>query len=329
MSSENDETVQLEEEVPTQTTKEAIVETTTEESLQAVKEESRGEVPVAKREETQESREDPKNVKKAPVSPGRFGPPPPVQQHNPSFNDSKNNNKDPNHHSQQHHLASRARQHQGPPQHQQQLHHRFGLNPPIPNMNGGRLPFPSAMGRTYGAPYGYPPPGSNFGQLPPQYHPHHPMMQPGNFNQGGFPPPNMKSNFPPMPPYGYGMQHGYPPPPHHPGMNFHPNGPMSEMMNNSSSNSSSSNNSNNAARKKRTIDGVHSNNPMNFNPYAFRRTDSSSTATSTMNNTAEPPTQQQQQSRHRRNYSGTSTASSLSVGGFSINSYERSNSTYL
>jgi hypothetical protein len=153
----------------------------------------------------------------------------------------------------------------------------------------------------------------------------------------------------------YGMHHsghGYPP---HPGMNpnFHNGNPIN-VSNNNMNNPSvmSSMNSNNNTRKKRTIEGIHSGHPINFNPYAFRRTDSSSTATSTVagnntstetndgsiptaknNNSSRQQQQQQQQqqpqvrqTRHRRNYSGASTASSLSVGGFSISSYERSKS---
>jgi hypothetical protein len=203
------------------------------------------------------------------------------------------------------------------------------------------------------------------------------MMQ-AAFNQGGFSngpphhhPGQMKGNFLPMPPYGgpmpYGMHHGghggYGPPPHHPGMNpFHNGNPINvpnEMNPAAAAAMAASMN----ARKKRTIDGLHSanmnsinnNTNMNYNPYAFRRTDSSSTATSTVagNNTSteatedsipttgtnnnnnnssrgQPPLAQQQQqqarppTRHRRNYSGASTASSLSAGGFSISSYERS-----
>jgi hypothetical protein len=113
------------------------------------------------------------------------------------------------------------------------------------------------------------------------------------------------------------------------------------------------------SKKKRTIDGVHSG-PMPT-AYSFRRTDSNSSSTTAGINTSGeagltddsprklddrdilpgmggmmfdnnsrpnsrqgPPDQHRHHHHHhRRTHSGASTASSLSVGGFSLSSYER------
>lgn len=103
------------------------------------------------------------------------------------------------------------------------------------------------------------------------------------------------------------------------------------------------------SRKKRTIDGVHEDG--HVSAFSFRRTHSSASTSSTVtagNNTSgetpnltsdnslkggelppllsrgeiENDQQIGQVRRHRRNHSGASTASSLSVGGFSLSSYE-------
>jgi hypothetical protein len=224
-----------------------------------------------------------------------------------------------------------------------------------------RMPFP--MGHVRGGPFGAPPPygyhGSGFGH-PPHYPPHPHMMPPGPYGAGpgsfhghhrG-----MKGSFGPPPMYGgppgpYGM-HPYPGPRHGMPPNFH----MHPNITSSDSASISSKGSLNS-KKKRTIDGVSGNSSTNQpmpNAYAIRRMDSNSSSTSTVtagNNTSsethlnddhhannkssalgfdtfgssqpedlhhEPPRRY-----HRRDYSGTSTASSLSVGGFSLASYER------
>lgn len=106
--------------------------------------------------------------------------------------------------------------------------------------------------------------------------------------------------------------------------------------------------------KKRTIDGVHESKDKSH-AYSFRRTNSNASSNSTItagNNAADshPLTQesprkrdrsssrstsnlnyshsssnnifQEERFHHRRNPSGTSTASSLSAGGFSLHSYD-------
>lgn len=180
----------------------------------------------------------------------------------------------------------------------------------------------------------------------PNHHPHHghhPMMQPPHY-QGGYPM-NQGNSYPshhpthgPPPPYGgpYAM------PPFH-GVMSHSYLPSSNIVTNMSTDSisisSSRSKSSRNSSKKRAIETVASAGTLPA-AYAFRRTDSASSSTSTVtagNNTSaeasggspqkqkslDPDLGQQPQRRyHRRDYSGTSTASSLSVGGYSLASYE-------
>ena len=213
-----------------------------------------------------------------------------------------------------------------------------------PSLPGPRGPFP--MGR-YGAPppYGFPNAGSYHGPPHPHAYPPPHMMQHFNMtNNGQF---SMKANFHPAmaAAYGGGSAGPYgipaPYPPQHP---MNSNFSHSQMNTSSDSNSISSMSSHNS-KKKRTIDGMHpNNNSMGFNPYAFRRSeDSNSSTTSTMtngNNTStdlmdedtknsssnasmvfRPKNVRPESRLHRRTGSGSSTASSLSVGGCSLSSY--------
>ena len=187
-------------------------------------------------------------------------------------------------------------------------------------------------------PYAPPPypgyPGSGYGHPPP--HPFsHPMMP---YHGGGPHPPPQYGNFP----------HGPPPPPYY-NSGPYPPPPLMYRMENNDAASISSNNSKNS-KKKRTIDGVHGD--AMKQPYTFRRTESSSSNASTVtagNNTSSetynsaieqsphkmggdlPPLNmdrmgfEDRQSRHhhRRDMSAdASTTSSLSVGGFSLSSYD-------
>ena len=208
------------------------------------------------------------------------------------------------------------------------------------NKMGGPGPYPMR-----GPPYGPPPyafMGSSYGHPPPHFPPHMGMPYAGAPFPGG---PQMKGpNYPP-PPYGPSM-YGMPPP-------YQPNGMPSSFgsIGPSDSASVSSKGSMNS-KKKRTIDGVHGN---AMQPsFSFRQTDSSSAASTmtTGNNTSmetnESGDSQQKRDRsgsslamlnmdgmvfddkhqdksrphHRRDFSTASTASSLSVCGLSLASYE-------
>eukprot|EP00934_Nitzschia_sp_Nitz4_P008284 Nitzschia sp. Nitz4//scaffold13_size275219//108262//111350//NITZ4_000866-RA/size275219-processed-gene-0.151-mRNA-1//-1//CDS//3329535990//8274//frame0 len=192
----------------------------------------------------------------------------------------------------------------------------------------------------YGAPYCPPPNMAGRPGPPPGYHPYAPHS---------YAPPHM----------GY---HGGPPP------SFPPPGhPMSGPSDNHSISSGKSKGSHvsrstkgsHGVSKKRTIDGVHESNEMSHE-YAFRRTNSNASSNSTVtasNNDHHPLTHEsprkrersnshnsqnsrypsavsnnifdEDRFRHRRNPSGASSASSLSAGGFSLQSYDgprRSNS---
>jgi len=156
------------------------------------------------------------------------------------------------------------------------------------------------------------------------------------------------------------------PPPHGMNPNAFLNSNNMNMGQQSSGDSISSKSSMNS-KKKRTIDGMHNNNKMPL-PYQFRRTESTTSTNSTVtvgNNTSSEThrtddsnnnmkrssshddgigslnmesmmfgnTQGQSKlmhpSFHRRDFSAASTASTLSVGGFSLASYERGNGTCL
>jgi hypothetical protein len=151
----------------------------------------------------------------------------------------------------------------------------------------------------------------------------------------------------PQPPHGY---HGGPPS-HYPANG---NSDSSSISSSRSKRSNKSQSSSNGSRKKRTIDGVDGKKDKSNLPlaYSFRRTNSSS-SNSTLTNaknttdhstTMDSPHKQpdrapsrnsgylaaldssnnifESERGHRRNDSGTSTASSLSVGGFSLSSYD-------
>lgn len=245
-------------------------------------------------------------------------------------------------------------------QQQQQQSSRYYNNNsnPMSNVPGPRGPFP--IGRGYGGhgppPYGYP--GGTYGPPPQHYHPPHPhMMPPYNNGPGPYmgPPGGMKGNYHHSMPYGGPGPYGMPPyPPHHAmNPNLYNNNNMNPSLS-ADSNSISSKSSLNS-KKKRTIDGVHNSNKVP-SAYPFRRSDSNSSSTSTVtagnNTSAETHLAedsylqkrsngceiamsslnmgggmmfggQQKQRYHRRDYSGASTASSLSVGGFSLAPYER------
>lgn len=184
---------------------------------------------------------------------------------------------------------------------------------------------------------------------------------PGGMKGNGFGPMPPYGGGPPGPgPYGMPQY-----PPSH-GMN--PNAFLNNNNNNmnmgqQSSGDSISSKSSMNSKKKRTIDGMH-NNKMPV-PYPFGRTESttSSTSTVTVGNTeshqndgsnnsmnrssshdegigslnmesmmfgnTQGRSKMMQPSFHRRDFSAASTASTLSVGGFSLASYERGNGTYL
>lgn len=218
-----------------------------------------------------------------------------------------------------------------------------------PSIHGHRGPFP--IGRGYGAPppYGFPGSGSFHGHPHPHAYPPPHMMQ--HFNMASNGQYSMKGpNYHPAMAAGYGGGSGpygmpAPFPPQHHSMN--PNFGLGQMNTSSDSNSISSMNSHNS-KKKRTIDGMHpvgNTSSMGFNPYPFRRAeDSNSSTTSTLtagNNTSNenmdddsknpsknasmvfrPKNGGRPESRtHHRSNSGSSTASSLSVGGCSLSSY--------
>jgi len=186
---------------------------------------------------------------------------------------------------------------------------------------------------------------------------HHGGPGPYGGMKGNFPPMGPYGGGP------YGMPQY--PPPHHASLGpggFGSNN-MNNTMGPGSSNDSISSKSSMNSKKKRTIDGMHgsNNNKMPIpNPYQFRRTDSTTSTTSTVtcgNNTSSetqgddsnrsnrnddpkvaslnmdsmmfgddrPNNGQSKASLHRRDFSGASTASTLSVGGFSLASYERGN----
>jgi len=210
---------------------------------------------------------------------------------------------------------------------------------------GGKMNGPFNPMRN-GPPYGGPPP---YGFMGSSYGPHshfHPHMNMGPYGNNPFMGPGKGPGFgPPHPGFGppYGMPPAYP---------HHGPGVSSSYTNVSASSDSGSITSKGSmnSKKKRTIEGVHGNLP---NAYSFRRTDSSSTSASTLttgNNTSMETTITEDsrnkdygneglsginmdgmglddrtgngRAGHRRSNSVASTASSLSVCGFSLASYE-------
>lgn len=206
----------------------------------------------------------------------------------------------------------------------------------------GRPPAPGPYGPPPGPYYGGP---HDFrGGPPPPYHQMPPLPHPGQYNGGYGHPPNMAGRPGPYhPPYG---AHSYPS--GHPGMGYHPGNPHhhhgnfpppmnpSHSMDNNSISSARSKGS--RGSKKRTIDDTKD----KSHAYSFRRTNSnaSTNTTGTHGNNAmdHHPLKQESGNRkknlgsdnifdqdrysHRRQYSGASTTSSLSAGGFSLQSFE-------
>jgi hypothetical protein len=196
------------------------------------------------------------------------------------------------------------------------------------------LPHPSQTG-LYGGPSGpYCHPPSMAGRPGPPPHGYHPGAYGASYPG-------------PPPPVGYhGGQHSYYP--------ANVNSDSSSISSSRSKRSSKSQSSSNESRKKRTIEGIDEKKDKSNLPlaYSFRRTNSSSsnstltTAKNTVDhstNFGSPHKQSERASSrnsnylstmeqtsnifdgergHRRNNSGTSTASSLSVGGFSLSSYD-------
>ena len=217
---------------------------------------------------------------------------------------------------------------------------------PPPQHHPGHHHHPYGMQANNGRNNSFPPPPPHYGYHHPHGNPHHP---PHHNHPGG------------MMHYGGNGQSNYSMPHYHQAMQ-HPHGYATSMnTSDSASISSSRSKSSKSSNKKRTIDGlgIHGSS-LPANAYSFRRTDSNSSSTSTVtagNNTSletsvgESPhkrerhdpevdsvnhnmggltyddNRQGQKPRnghkyHRRDYSAASTASSLSVGGFSLASYE-------
>jgi hypothetical protein len=214
-----------------------------------------------------------------------------------------------------------------------------GPYPPSHGMHGRPpAPGPFGPGPYYGGPHDF------RGGPPHLYHQVPPLPHPGQFSAGYVHPPNMVGRPGPYhPPYG---SHSYPS--GHPTMGYHPGGPhhhpssfahpmnASHSMDNSSISSSRSKGS--RGSKKRTIDDAKD----KTHAYSFRRTNSNTSSNTTVthgNNASDVhPLKQNNGGRkkysgsdnifeqdhygHRRQYSGGSTTSSLSAGGFSLHSYE-------
>jgi hypothetical protein len=231
--------------------------------------------------------------------------------------------------------------------------------PPPPPYAPPPYGYPGSSG-----PYGHPPPP----HYHPHHHPHmqHHMqphmqqhMQPYSGQPYPGPPPGMNgrghSNYHP--------HHHYAPPPYSGMAPYHHPMPPSYSMN--SSDSVSSKGSKNS-KKKRTIDGVHETGmALPHIAYTFRRTESTSSSTSTVtagNNTSSEtqrtddsphkrdrsndlpalnmdgmvfddhetvPSRQRPRYHHRDFSADASTASSLSVGGLSMSSYDGARGTFL
>lgn len=231
-----------------------------------------------------------------------------------------------------------------------------------PRAHPGAGPFAPPPPPYYGGaphdPYRGPPP-PHYHQMPPLPHPgqYGPTGHYGHLNMPGrpgpppgYPAPYGAPSYAPGPPMGYqGV-----PPPH---QNYGSHQGIASVSDNHSISSSKSKGSHvsrstksSHGGKKRTIDGVHA---MQEGPhaYAFRRTNSNASSSSTVtasNNTSdihalieESPRKRDRPSDHprsysnsastnifdeerfhRRNPSNASTTSSLSVGGFSLHSYD-------
>jgi hypothetical protein len=226
-----------------------------------------------------------------------------------------------------------------------------GIFPPMNRGYGAPPPPYNYPGGNFG-----PPP-------PQYHNPHSHLMPPYNNGPGGpypGPPASMKNNYHPSMPYGAPGPYGMPPqyPPHH-GMNptYH------NMNLHSESNSISSKSSMNSKKKRTIegIHNPSSKLPSAYN-FRRSDSNSSSTSTVTTGNIISIETHHTEDSLqlnpkasnrdgrnnnsdgsifsndhhkilnhhgepkhryHRRDYSGASTASSLSAGGFSLSSYER------
>lgn len=222
-----------------------------------------------------------------------------------------------------------------------------------PGMHGQRGPPPSSAPfpppyYTGGAPHDYrgPLPHHYLHQMPPMPHP----------SQGAYPgahyAPNLAGRPGPPPGYhhGYGVPYPGPPamgyhgaPPPYPQTTHAPHLMQSSTSDSASIASSKSKRSTKSSRKKRTIDGVHAS--KDTNPpvaYTFCRTNSnvSASTVATAPNVSESHTMGDESPYKRertgektsnifdeerfihRNFSNTSTTSSVSVGGFSFSSFD-------
>ena len=324
--------------------------------------ETRGEVVTVKREEdTLELRDHSvQNTKKYP-SPGQVGHS--SKRNVPSQNHQNNNKNHGSHHSQpQHHQV--PQRYNNPPMHPS-MGPGPGSRVPFPMGRGYGGPppygYPGGQGNYPPPPHFHHPHAPHHHHqhmMGPGGPYHHGGPGPYGGMKGNFPPMGPYGGGPPGP---YGMPQY--PPPHHSSMNPNFGNMNCSSMGPSSSNDSISSKSSMNSKKKRTIDGMQGNMMMQMqNPFPFRRTDSTTSTTSTVtcgNNTSSETHgddshrttqnnnddtalgslnmdgmmfgdhrsqgQQPKTSMHRRELSGASTASTLSVGGFSLASYERGN----
>lgn len=251
-----------------------------------------------------------------------------------------------------------SRKNKAPKSPQRNYMHDNSYPPSYQGAQRGPYPPPHGMHGRPPAPGPFGPPMPYYGGMhdfrgghPPMYHQMPPLPHAGQFNGGYVHPPNMTGRPAPYhPPYG---SHSYPPA--HPPMGYHPGGPhhhpsgfappmnTSHSMDNNSISSSRSKGSRES--KKRSIDDAKD----KSHTYAFRRTNSntsSSNTTATHGNGGSDghPFKQDHVSRkkysgsdnifeqghssHRRQYSGGSTTSSLSAGGFSLHSFEGQRSKF-
>jgi hypothetical protein len=211
---------------------------------------------------------------------------------------------------------------------------------PPPHGMHGRPPASGLFGPPgpyYGGPHDF------RGGPPPMYHQMPHVPHPGQFSGGYGHTPNMTGRPGPYhPPYGGHSYTGHAPMGYHPaGPHHHHPGSFAPPMNSHSmDNSSISSTKSKGSRgsKKRTIDDAKD----KSHAYSFRRTNSNASSNTTVthgNNTSDiHPLKQDTGARkkysgsdnifeqdpytHRRQYSGGSTTSSLSAGGFSLQSYE-------
>ncbi|KAG7360071.1 hypothetical protein IV203_035170 [Nitzschia inconspicua] len=230
--------------------------------------------------------------------------------------------------------------------------------PPPPHGHGGPYSHPPPVYYSGGSDYrGHPPPSHYHQMHPPLSHPGQSNHYggPNGPYMPGRPGPHSHHGYHPS---GYGAPYPGPLVGYHGGPSSHyPTNGNSDSNSISSSRSKRSNksqSSSNGSRKKRTIEGVEGKTDKSNLPlaYSFRRTNSSSsnstltTAKNTTDHSSMLDSPHKQPDRassrnssylaaleqssnifesergHRRNNSGTSTASSLSVGGFSLSSYD-------